>query len=223
MNFLSHYFFDARKADPYYNFGLILPDLLRNLKSSRIRPENHPGLFTDQPEKHIVEGCVKHQLTDKNFHNSIFFEQVNQEIKKLLTSGEAEFKRIFFVYHILTEMLLDRYLLKKYPLLGEEFYQSLNDCDEKILYNFLLKFNVEPAAIQRFIEFFNHFRNSKFLMAYVDNEKFIYSLNRILTRMQVDSLDEVKQKQIIFVIGASEKLMDQKFQDLVAEMKSKEI
>jgi hypothetical protein len=182
MNLLSHYFFDNIQGNHYYNFGLILPDLLgiynRKWKySAKSIPEN------DQHYTQINSGAIRHLQTDHEFHNSEWFENKRQEVKSLLYRQNLNFSpfRPFFISHILVELMLDRVILKKNIETADNFYADMDLINDNVIFNLLNKSNFVPAG--EFVSFFNRFRQHRYVYAYADNEKFIFSLNRIFSRV----------------------------------------
>ena len=67
VNFLSHYYFDHQEGNPYFNLGLIFPDIVRNfVRGSKL---NFTIDMKDTPSADSLQkGCIQHVQSDKIFH-----------------------------------------------------------------------------------------------------------------------------------------------------------
>lgn len=197
MNYLAHYFIDSKVGNTYYNTGLILPDLARGY----FKPSDLHHIYASSTEqKELLTGCMKHVDSDKKFHASAFFEhylnEVNNVIKK--TAFSEKLQRKWFLAHILFELLLDRAILKYEPAYVDRFYSDLGLVSDKQLEFFLGSTNaVSPDS---FITRYRHFTQVQYIRYYTDNNKFVYSLNRIMIRAGLSELnisDALKLKQVV--------------------------
>jgi hypothetical protein len=207
MNFLSHYFFDNIPGNHYYNFGLILPDLLgiynRKWKfSTKVIPKN------DHHFSQINSGALRHLQTDHEFHNSDWFQIKRQEVKALLYKHNLNFSpfRPFFISHILVELILDRVILKKDIETAHHFYTDMDLINDEVIVSLLNKSNFAPAG--EFISFFNRFRQHRYVFTYADNEKFIFSLNRIFSRVNNPIFEGEFKEILIHLIFETEQLIN---------------
>lgn len=193
MNFFSHFFVDHISGNHPYNTGLLLPDITRG----RIDGFRKPYEKTDTIGQQFYRGCQAHYYADKQFHGSTFFTEMSA--KALDCLNKAPFSpavhRKWFIAHILTELMIDRILVGQYRNLLDEFYQSLSTAGDEHLSHFLLYFGMKD--IDSFFEFFNHFRSVQYIHYYTDNNKFVYSLNRIVIRAGVGSLSEEDQTVLL--------------------------
>lgn len=134
MNFLSHYFIDSDNPSAYFKFGLIMPDLTKGFNQLMRKKvaSYHPEL-----EEHsaISQGITKHQLTDKIFHSLPEFELLQANLKSELKSLQLleSLPRSWFLAHIAVEMMIDRTLLKLYPHLCVEFYETLATVSQPVV------------------------------------------------------------------------------------------
>ena len=88
MNFASHFFLDGIEGRPYYNFGLVLPDLASIFKRGwRIADRNNVQEM-NQRNMDIFSGILKHYELDAIFHQSMFFNEHTKMIKDLLKQGK---------------------------------------------------------------------------------------------------------------------------------------
>jgi len=175
MNFLSHYYF-YKSDDIYYNLGLVLPDLVRNISKTHLRP-----LSTYDKKEHIAlgNGSKAHIEGDRIFHQSEFFRVCETHIAKQLNT-KATWPRKWFFNHLLLEIGLDRVLMDHYPNLCQEFYTDLEQVDKQTLIEFL-----NLSGIKQYNEFapgYERFVNFKFIFEYQYNEKIFFALSRVYLR-----------------------------------------
>jgi hypothetical protein len=182
MNFLSHYYFDREKENPYEVFGMVLPDLLKNAnKDWNVHPEKH-NLITNNCQSNILIGWKRHLEVDKIFHNSEFFKYHQHQIKlrfREVINGSAV--KPFFLGHIGLELLLDSLLISEKLISIEKFYVQLAKIDEEEIKLFL-RLNLITEQ-EKFFKFFNNFVEEKYLYSYADEGKIAYALKRICMRL----------------------------------------
>jgi len=179
MNFLSHYFFYKTK-DPYYNTGLILPDLVKNYCNSHINPIgnfNRPAFIS------LAEGSLKHLECDKKFHNSEFFK-ISTHFLSAAFDAECQWPRKWFLNHLLMEILLDRVLMDKHEKLCEQFYYDLSCVNIEEIGVFLKMIGLPNP--QNFQIGFERFVNSKFIFEYQHNEKICFALNKVYQKVGIN-------------------------------------
>ncbi|OHD06602.1 MAG: hypothetical protein A2086_06680 [Spirochaetes bacterium GWD1_27_9] len=184
MNFLTHYYLHRKKDDNHFTVGLTLPDLFsfisRKIRISHVLLEKIYNFNEDQNQKSLICGMSLHLQLDKWFHKSTFFYEnviiLNDEcIKNSINDFPS------FLYHVLLEIFIDRYLLKLYPSLADEFYESykkFNFPETANLFTVVNEFNKDE-----FVDFAIRISNSNFLREYVDCGLIISILNRIGTRI----------------------------------------
>ena len=100
----------------------------------------------------------------------------------LLKEKEFEKKglRLFFLSHILTEIILDRLILLNESDTALNFYLDLEKTEMTLL-NELLKNNVGYDH-SRFTEHFERFLKYRFLLSYSETKGIFYAINRISER-----------------------------------------
>jgi len=206
MNYLSHFFIDHKENSPNYNFGLALPDLV-NVSKRGWRPENHTFPVPDKNVNDIWEGYKQHIAVDAMFHNSALFVKHSKRLRKEL-EGQGFNQpgiRLFFVGHVLLEMLLDRHILKTRKDIADQFYEQLNLVREPDIESFF-----ETAGTQipeRFLEFFGKFKNSRYLYSYTNSSGIFFAINRLLARtgqpgfdpQLEESFNELIEREEIFM------------------------
>lgn len=188
MNYLSHFFIDSKPEAHYYNAALILPDITK----AWIKKFD-PAMLPNPPsqiQSELLQGALQHYHSDKLFHTSAFFEKyqslINNELKNIPLSDDVN--RKWFIAHVLTELLIDRQIVKFHKTCVDDFYNSLNFIDDRELGLFLGYFGMDDPG--EFLKFLNHFRNARYIYYYADNNKFLYSLGRIMMRVGIKELGE---------------------------------
>lgn len=194
MNFLAHYFVDRITGKPYHNFGLILPDLMSMYKRKWKITEKVLQYSLHQHEVQIVAGVIKHNKLDSFFHQSDFFNKYTSEIKKILLGNGIEYpeNRIFFLAHLLLELMIDRVIIRREKMILKEFYNELDEIDHNELEKFFIKINLPPT--KGFYGYFIKFRKRKYLYKYANNFRLLYITNRILKRVGLPELVDQKRR-----------------------------
>lgn len=153
----------------------------------------------------IAEGCLQHLSSDKHFHASPFFEQqldlVKQHIAKF--SFTPQLQRKWFIAHILMELMLDRMMCKLFPNKLDEYYNDLLKIDETDIRAFFEQ--NQATQFELFWQHFEHFRSVQYIRYYVDNNKLVYSLNRIMQRVGLNALSEIDTDLMLNLIEDIEK------------------
>ncbi|MES2726714.1 MAG: hypothetical protein V4643_06400 [Bacteroidota bacterium] len=196
MNYLSHYYIDHQKGNYYFNAALFLPDFARNYV------KHFTNTFTDftEHEQNLLAGCLAHYQADKTFHPSAFFNQYNTAIVEEINQFVplAHLPRKWFLGHILTEMLIDRLIVKQMPEICHQFYHDLAQIDTKILHVYVSRFSFKNA--DPFIKNFRHFCDARYLFGYALDESFVYSLTRVYahtTKTDITLNDKMLVKQLV--------------------------
>jgi hypothetical protein len=198
VNYLSHFIVDHHPGDPYFNTALILPDISKRWIKTFKHPEPSSHFTPEQLSLH--QGCLRHYERDKQFHSSTFFEQyqhiVSEAINHVSFSGEVN--RKWFIAHILTELLIDRVFVKYNQRLVDLFYESLLSIDDHQLSDFLYYYGIVNA--DDFFDFFNRFREVKYIYYYADTNKFLYSLGRIMMRVGLPAFNDADTEKMAILI-----------------------
>jgi hypothetical protein len=176
MNFLSHYFIDCDNPSAYFKFGLIMPDLTKGFNQLMRKKvaSYHPELGEHFA---ISQGISKHQLTDKIFHSLPEFELLQANLKSELKSLQLleALPRSWFLAHIAVEMMIDRTLLKLYPHLCVEFYETLAIVSQPAVE----KYFAETGCNHLYGDFFGNFKTfteRRFLQYYPRDDHFTEAL-----------------------------------------------
>lgn len=177
MNFFGHYYIDGKADDPYFNFGLVYPDLFRDLLREKalkrnIEPESQKLLK-------LNAGIIQHINRDKWFHHTAIFVKGDQFMKdEFAKSGlDQLIPRSWFLAHVFFELALDRQLVIHYPERVEAFYADLD----------FLKQNIKEAEqwfcnygqFEKLSERLKRISQDKYIFAYTNNEMLISALWRV--------------------------------------------
>ena len=198
MNYLSHFIIDQKAGEHYFNSALILPDISKRWIKT-FRHSTPSSLFTKYQHA-LLEGCLCHYKRDKQFHTSAFFEKyqdiINRALKSVPFTGDVQ--RKWFIAHILTELLIDRTFVKTFPEYVDLFYESLNTIDDVELKGFMGYYGLADST--EFFKFFDQFRSVKYIYYYADNNKFLYSLSRIMMRVGLTDFNEADTQLMLETI-----------------------
>lgn len=216
MNYFSHFITDHETGNDYYNTGLLLPDVTRQW----VKQLKNPIIpFPGTKEEAIFRGCARHYASDKKFHASSFFREIQELSDSLIkqTPFSALLNRKWFLAHIMSELMIDRIMVKAYPELLNAFYDSLDRAEADTLRSFFRCYGWEETG--DFFHFFNHFRSVRYIQYYTDNNKFVYSLNRIMLRAGVGEMHESDQQLLLTVVLKLEQAMGNDYSLLLQKLK----
>lgn len=178
MNYFSHYYFDEKSGDKDFNFGLVLPDFVRNfLPKQRIVTSQ---LQWNLPSHNsLKEGVEKHFYRDEVFHVCDYFKSKDKEVLVYLNPifKSLGLNRTFLASHVLVELLIDRVLIKENQNRLKLFYEELIATDKSLIAEFLLLNGYSNT--ERFFEVLQRFLELQYLFMYLDDEKIIYSLSKV--------------------------------------------
>ncbi|MFN9752152.1 MAG: hypothetical protein ACK57U_12295 [Planctomycetota bacterium] len=195
MNFFAHSlpFLD----DPWVVAGVCLPDWMSvinrrvRLRSKKVQPR------TDDPDSataRVARGVVQHHADDEWFHETPEFALLNLDFSIELRQEVRldDSLRTRFVGHILIEMLLDDWLSQSYPGKLEEYYRLLEQLPEDQLERIVADLaGVNPAAVELPVgRFLPRFRRERFLFDYRDDERLLFRLNQVMSRVRLSALPD---------------------------------
>lgn len=179
LNFFAHYYFDHIPGEKEHNFGLSLPDFVRNFaKGKKLRPlADH--VLQDVRYSMLAQGTQKHFTRDARFHGSEYFKATESSLTALIKPvfQKLDIARYWFASHLLAEMMIDRVLMKKHPQLLDNYYTDLQTADTGTIAIFLGDLGMDDLST--FQERLGRFNSSQYLRQYVNDPALIYSLNRI--------------------------------------------
>jgi len=228
MNYLGHYFLslirnrDNKESSLYYSFGNILPDLARNYKKKYRIKESQNDVLPEEYMAEINEGVKDHFKTDRLFHNSSFFYDYVKLIQTELRSVSLSYlpKRLYFIAHVLLELLLDRVLIKNEMSLCDNFYLSLS----KITVNKIslyIKMHQFIDDTKGFIAYFNRFIEKNYIYGYTSNNKIIFALGMVIERTGNNGFISQDHSKLKNVIDSIERKLVIEYKNIFYEINDK--
>jgi hypothetical protein len=179
LNYFAHYYFDHIQQSEIHNFGLALPDFVRNfIKGKRLKPMESI-VFQKEELQLLHQGTLKHIQRDARFHNSHFFKDATKKMGKTIGPAfvEAGIPRAWWGSHLLTEMMLDRVLIKENPLLTNQFYMDLENTNKLVVESYINQFGIDEST--DFFKRLDRFNQLRYLIRYKENDAIVFSLGRV--------------------------------------------
>lgn len=99
----------------------------------------------------------------------------------------------------------------------DKFYHSLTSINDGDLEIYLKLYGMTDT--DTFFEFFNHFRKVQYIYYYTDNNKFVYSLNRIMIRAGVSAISDFNQQVLLDAILLLEEKLAADTDGLIKQLK----
>jgi len=173
VNYLAHAWV-LRERTPGLVLGASLPDLLGAW--DRRSPRIVAPRFEDEGEHELARGIRAHHAADASFHALPAFGESCVAIRGRLRSLEEGGRvRLFFVAHVLLEMLLDAAIVEREPGFGSVYYEALAAAPVG-----------RVAAVLGlegdFESFLRRFVGSRFLLDYATDEGVARRLEQVLSR-----------------------------------------
>jgi len=223
MNYLSHFYMDIDHPDPYFQFGTILPDLIRSV-DRKLRIPKSLLLTTDGNDniQQLSLGCNRHFEVDDLFHNSNFFREHTSQIKTLLYERNLQNPKLktHLLAHVLLELMLDRLLIKLDITICDRFYVCLKKVEYDNL-NILLN-KISYYDHQLLCDYLDRFQQSQYLYSYEFNDKIIFALNRIFSRVGITELLKPDEQRFLNFIEEIEVIIKKDFENMFTTL-SKQI
>lgn len=172
------------------------------------------SLPSNSPETDFfIQGVKSHFETDRRFHQSDFFKKQSEFLKQqfIHRSVSSPGFRLFFVSHILSEMLLDRVLLLESREHGEAFYNTLAQVDMDNLHSCFQ--HIPSYQKKNMMEFLNRFTTSRYLFTYTEDEALLFALNRVCKSAGTGSLESKHLPDFRQIISIAEKEMQKEYID----------
>ncbi len=195
MNYLSHFYFDRKQVNPQFTLGAAFPDLTRTY-NRKLRASSSIRLKSKELPSNLVQlqqGIDRHHYLDSKFHNSDFFHTYTKKFTKLLHASEFETldKNIYFLAHIVLEILLDRKILEDHKGLAEMYYSQLNSIDNQLITNYFIYRNWEKD-LTGFLELYDKFLEKEFIFKYKSDilvSEVINSLHKRVFNTEIEKTD----------------------------------
>lgn len=180
MHYLSHYFNELPQNDPYFVTGLVIPDLTPHF-SKVYNSVIKKSVVTNNRELELVhQGILSHYGADKRFHqSSLFNEYMQLTLKAFLDESlDRQRLRLSVIAHVAVEMLIDRQIVLEYEHLCVEYYDTLNQAEERVLTLYFDAFGLDYEK-RIFLHRFQFFRERRFLFLFKNIENLGMALNRV--------------------------------------------
>jgi hypothetical protein len=192
MNYLSHYVCDRKLNSPWYNVGLLYPDLFRELVKKRepmsFFKSKDMGDLDFKDEGGISEfysGIAMHFKRDAHFHHSEFFKVAQERVKEyfLLHEFKEFLPRLYFAVHVVTEWIIDREIIRWSPIYAHQMYEDMHNV--LILRTFNRKVFSTIDMDKFFFDKLNNIWNDKYIFAHLNNVSFVLNLFNMYTSIGV--------------------------------------
>lgn len=170
--------------------GLVFPDLFRDLYRKHI-PSRDINNYSETAFE-FIKGMRMHIERDKFFHHCDYFHK-GEELLKVFFQQKMiidKIPRSWFMAHVLTELLTDKFLVIHEKNCVERFYEDMyNTMDDIKTVNELFKDSIHKTV---FLSRMRLIHQDKFIFAYANNEKLIAALWRVYERAGIGVAMEVK-------------------------------
>lgn len=219
MNYFAHFYFDYRENQPFYNLGLILPDLARGLDGKKKLHLEAVGNEFPQPLTALKEGCNAHLKRDLLFHDSQFFTQNMAMMEDKLKAGNFpnEGIRLWFLVHVGVELLLDRMLMAQHSEILDLFYEEIKAAEPLVVAEFLSVCGKTNA--ERYPEIHAGFTKAQYLRSYMDERQLMFALNRLLTRTGQRPMNSAQDGVFTALLPEFDRAVQNSYSQLLDEMK----
>jgi len=189
LNYISHYFIDGINGLPYYNLGLILPDLAgifdRHLKLLDVSTE----VEMTKTNHELYSGIMKHYQLDSIFHQSNYFVTYTGKIKHYFTITDFQHQpnRQHFLAHFLLELAIDMVIINREEGILNHFYAEFDKVEKQPFINF---FNyTDTEKINGFYLFVDKFRAKRYLYNFVSADAVVFVIQKIQERIGLKVID----------------------------------
>lgn len=196
--------------------GTAIPDWLSVAdRQVRLRPRQvSPFAEAENPIiRDVARGVLQHLHDDDWFHRTRGFAEVTArvavEFRELLAGGDGF--RCGFLGHIATEMLLDAALIDEHPTEFARYLEVIDQIEAMAVQKAVNQMARQPTLrLARLIELF---RRERFLCDYADDERFLWRLNHVQSRVKLPLLPP----QAVAVITWSREFVRQRRGDLLPQ------
>ena len=112
--------------------------------------------------------------------------RAEREVTALLRRHHPELRRATFLGHILVEILMDAWLMRRDPTLADRYYAALDELALEPLVGWLNAWATEPA--DRLTSWIEGFRRIQFLRTYSDDGEVVARLEAVARRVRLPAL-----------------------------------
>jgi hypothetical protein len=195
MNYLSHYICDRKLNSPWYNVGLMYPDLFRELvkkreplsffKSNKMRDLDLHFKDSDGVISDFHLGIAMHFKRDADFHHSDFFRIAQERVKEyfLLHHFNEFLPRLYFAVHVVTEWIIDREIIRLCPIYAHQMYEDMHNVLMDKGFNRKVFSTIDMDKF--FFDKLNRIWNDKYIFAHLNNVSFVLNLFNMYTKTGV--------------------------------------
>lgn len=186
MNYFGHYCSDAKDQNPLYNMGLVYPDLYRDQFKRFVIAHKNTECNPLRSVTPFYMGIKQHVKRDEVFHADPIFINAENQLQTLFDEYEISLvlPRIWFVKHVLVELLIDRNLVKRFPGKANAMHQDF----EQVLKDHKSTFTRVLSTYEHQI-FFNRLAKisqDKHIFAYLNNQTLIRTLFSIYNKVGIE-------------------------------------
>ncbi len=189
MNFLAHGY--RYIDDPYFLAGTAVPDWLsyidRKIRARRKLAEPYMR-DVDPHVASVAAGIVQHHIDDQTFHGSRIFVELSMrfavELRERVPKDNG--LRCGFVGHIVVELLLDSYLHQRFPGRLDRYYQAIRSLNPLVVQAAVNRITGKPT--DRLAGLIGRFAETGFLYDYEEDEKLLWRINQVLSRISLEPL-----------------------------------
>lgn len=191
MNYLGHGY--KYLDDPFFLAGTALPDWL-NVVHRKIRVrEKVASEWIDHDDDRIARfarGVVQHHRDDHWFHQQPAFLELNQRFLRDIRGymPDANGMAVWFLAHILVEILIDATLDQTNDGLLDEYYSSIGTVEAEFVEALVNRMTGRKA--DRLAWMIGKFNEVRFLEDYRDDVDLLYRLNQVMGRVQLEPLSD---------------------------------
>ena len=189
MNCFAHAF--PFLDDPYFAVGSCIPDWLSGVdRKVRAREKLAVNFVDDQDPivSAVARGVVQHHQDDHWFHQSLAFNELSMKFAvELRELFDERGMRPGLIGHVVVEMFLDAHLHHQNPGKLDFFYTQVSRVDTDKVQAAVNKFSTRRTdklspSIKRFV-------SERYLYDYSTDQGAVYRLNRVLSRIGLDTVD----------------------------------
>ncbi|MDX2249937.1 MAG: hypothetical protein SF052_24345 [Bacteroidia bacterium] len=204
MNFISHFYLDRKVNNSLFFAGVSTPDLVSVFdRNVRLKESRMPLIMENvatEGEISFYNGVMRHFEADRIFHTSTFFLTETHTLSRLIekTFNEGQYRRAFFVAHVLFELLLDKILIQNDDTLVPEFYNHLQAYPVEEIVR--LTEWVTHTSMPSYDGFLKKFIRKKYLYNYVDPMQVCYILRRIVQGVGISQVSYLHSARFLQMI-----------------------
>jgi hypothetical protein len=180
VNYLAH---GWRRTDrPWLLAGTALPDWLSAAdRGARLVRGRLSGVEAEKARE-LAEGVRLHFEDDRAFHDHPAFLETEREVIAMLRAKAPDPRQhCWFLGHVLVEMLLDGWIVRREPERVDAYYASLASLDFGAVIDAATPWLTRPAVGLR--EYADAFLRHRYLYGYAEDEGLFHRFERVAWRV----------------------------------------